>query len=60
MSKKENALCCPWDIDYVEPADPRYTQRSSDSEYARSQAQLDADQTRKPTLHEGVSFKEAI
>jgi len=40
--------------------DPRYTQESTSSDYVRSHEQLAEDQTRKPTLDEGVAFREKI
>ncbi len=43
-----------------EPEDTNYTQRSSDSEYARTPAQLKEDQIRKPSLSEGLSLREKI
>lgn len=41
-------------------ADPRYTQESTSSDYVRSHDQLAKDQTRKPTLDEGIAFREKI
>ena len=49
--------CCGFE---PEPEDTNYTQRSSDSEYARTPAELKEDQIRKPSLSEGLSLREKI
>ncbi len=40
--------------------DPRYTQESSSSDYARSKEQLADGQLRKPNLDEGLALREKI
>ena len=57
----ESGICCFEDISKpVKDPKSRFTQRSTDSEYARTPAELAEDQIREPTLSEGLGFREKI
>jgi len=54
----------PVEVGYMDeemnPEDSRYTQHKSYGDRARTPEQLEADQIRKPRLHEGLAFREKI